>query len=196
MEAAAFVAIRADITERKLAEAAAARLVAIVEYSEDAIIGKNLDGIVASWNAGAERLFGYTESEMLGQPITRLIPSDRQQEEYSGKHSGSASVAATSVRHLETVRVRKDGSTLDVSVTVSAIRDAAGNIVGASKVARDITERKRAESRALWLASFPEQNPNPIIELDWQSGVVHYANPAARHLLDDNLESQGIRGIP
>ena len=184
-----FVAIRADITERKIAEAAAARLVAIVEYSEDAIIGKNLEGIVGSWNAGAERLFGYTESEMLGQSITRLIPPDRQAEEAEILNRIRC---GTSVRHFETVRVRKDGSTLDVSVTVSAIRDAAGNIVGASKVSRDITERKRAEARALWLASFPEQNPNPIIELDSQSGVVHYANPAARQLYDD-LEHQGLK---
>ena len=131
-----------DITERKQAEAAAAQLVAIVESSDDAIIGKDLRGIVTSWNAGAEKEFGYSASEMIGHSISRLIPGERQEEER--KILGKIE-CGEKVRQFETVRLRKDGSTFDVSVTVSAIKDAAGRIVGASKVVRDITERKRAE---------------------------------------------------
>ena len=122
---------------------AAAHFAALVGSSDDAIVGKDLAGIVTSWNSGAEKIFGYPAAEMIGQSITKLIPADRQQEEEAilGRIR-----RGESVRHFETVRVRKDGSTVDVSVTVSAIRDPDGRIVGASKVARDITERKRAEA--------------------------------------------------
>jgi PAS domain S-box-containing protein len=137
-----YVAIRADITELKRAEEAAARLAAIVESSDDAIIGKDLRGMVTSWNDGATKLFGYPASEMIGQPITRLIPPERQMEET--EIIGQIR-RGENVRHFETVRMRKDGSAIDVSVTVSAIRNQTGNIVGASKVARDITEQKAAE---------------------------------------------------
>ena len=130
-----------DITGRKLAGEAAARLAAIVESSDDAIVGKDLRGIVTSWNGGAERLFGYSAAEMVGQSITRLIPADRQQEETEFLARISL---GESVRHFETVRVRKDGGMLNVSVTVSVIRDSSGRVVGASKVARDITEQKEA----------------------------------------------------
>jgi PAS domain S-box-containing protein len=135
-------AIRADIAERKRGEEAAALLVAIIEASDDAIVGKDLNGIVTSWNAGAEKIFGYPAAEMIGRSITRLIPPERIEEET--KILNRIKVGET-VRHFETVRVRKDGRRLDVSVTVSAIKDAAGRIVGASKVARDITARKRTE---------------------------------------------------
>ncbi|MEQ1860647.1 MAG: PAS domain S-box protein [Chthoniobacteraceae bacterium] len=138
-----YVAIRADITERKRAEEEAARLVAIVESSDEAIVGKDLTGVVTSWNVGAQKIFGYSASEMIGQPITRLIPPEHQDEEEMilGKvRSGEG------VQQLETVRVRKDGSTLDVMLTVSAIKDREGKVIGASKVARDITDRKRAET--------------------------------------------------
>ncbi len=138
-----YVAIRADITERKRAEEEAARLVAIVESSDEAIIGKDLNGIVTSWNTGAAKIFGYSASEMIGQPVTRLIPPERQDEEVrileNIRHGEN-------VRQFETVRVRKDGSTFDVLLTVSAIKDREGRIVGASKVARDITDQKRAEA--------------------------------------------------
>jgi PAS domain S-box-containing protein len=137
-----YVAIRADITERKRAEAAAAQLAAIVESSDDAIVGKDMRGIVTSWNAGAEKVFGYSAGEMIGQPIMRLIAQDRHAEE---ERILSQIARGENVRHFETERIRKDGSPVDVSVTVSAIRNSAGRIVGASKVARDITERKLAE---------------------------------------------------
>jgi PAS domain S-box-containing protein len=139
-----YVAIRADITERKRAEAAAALLAAIVKSSDDAIVGKDLQGVVTSWNAGAESLFGFTAGEMVGQPITRLIPPDRQQEETEilGRIR-----RGDSVRHFETLRLHKDGKLLHISVTVSPIKDSAGRIIGASKVARDITERMQAQQK-------------------------------------------------
>jgi PAS domain S-box-containing protein len=131
-----------DITERKGVEAAAARLAAIVESSDDAIIGKDLQGVVTSWNAGAERLFGYQACEMVGQPIMRLIPPERQQEE---EEILNRVRGGQNVRHFDTERVRKDGSMVAISVTVSPIKDSTGKIIGASKVARDISERKQAE---------------------------------------------------
>ncbi len=137
-----YVAIRTDITARKEAELASATLAAIVNSSRDAIIGKDLNGIVNSWNKGAEMIFGYTAGEMLGTPIMRLIPADRQNEEI---HILREIASGESVNHFETQRLTKDGRLIDVSVTASPIRDASGKVIGASKVARDITERKRAE---------------------------------------------------
>jgi PAS domain S-box-containing protein len=121
-------------------EAAAAQWAAIVEFSEDAIIGKDLNGIVTSWNRGAEKLFGCAADEMVGQPITRLIPDQRRQEEVEIL---SRVQRGESVQHFDTERLRKDGSLVAISVTVSPIKDSTGKIIGASKVARDITERKR-----------------------------------------------------
>jgi PAS domain S-box-containing protein len=137
-----WVATWINVEDRKEAERKKAELAAIIEHSEDAIIGKTLTGIVTSWNHGAERLFGYCADEMIGQPITRLIPDDRLQEE--------TDILARLRRgerldHYETVRRRSDGRLVDVSLSVSPIRDASGNVVGASKIARDITERKKVE---------------------------------------------------
>jgi PAS domain S-box-containing protein len=132
-----------DVTERHLSEITSRRLAAIVASSDDAIIGKDLDGVITSWNFGAERIFGYTADEMIGRSIMRLIPSDRQEEEWQilsrirqGERFG----------HFETIRLSKDGRQLNVSITVSPIKDSADRVVGASKVARDITERKAAEA--------------------------------------------------
>lgn len=132
-----------NITERKQAEVAQRQLAAIVESSNDAIISKTLDGIITSWNAGAEHIFGYTADEVLGRPINLLIPPDRQDEEPQilerlkrGEH----------IAHFDTVRVRKDGYPVDISLTISPIRDERGTIIGASKIARDITERKQAQA--------------------------------------------------
>jgi PAS domain S-box-containing protein len=149
-----YVAIRADITELKRAEEAAAQLAAIVTSSDDAIVGKDLRGVVTSWNDGAVKLFGYSASEMIGQSITRLIPPERQSEE---TEILSQIKRGENVRHFETVRVRKDGSAINISVTVSAIRNQAGKIVGASKVARDITEQKAAEETIRQLNTDLEQ---------------------------------------
>lgn len=131
-----------DVTERKRAEVDRARLATIVESSDDAIVSKTLDGIIQSWNAGAERLFGYTAKEIVGQPITVIVPPERIDEE---RAILSQLRRGERVEHFETVRVTKDGRRLDISLTVSPMRDDVGHIIGASKIARDITERKRAE---------------------------------------------------
>jgi PAS domain S-box-containing protein len=134
--------LNAGVVERKEAMALAERLAAIVESSDDAIIGKDLQGVVTSWNSGAENIFGYTASEIIGQPIMRLIPPDRQPEE---KEILNRVRRGENVRHFDTVRVKKDGQPIDISVTVSPIKDDQGRIIGASKVARDITEQRLAE---------------------------------------------------
>lgn len=131
-----------DVTERKRAEVAQARLAAIVASSQDAIVSKTLDGTVVSWNAGAERLFGYTAEEMIGQSITRLIPPDRHGEE---QHIISELRRGASVDHFETIRLAKDGRQIDISLSVSPIKNDEGHVVAASKIARDITVRKQAE---------------------------------------------------
>lgn len=139
-----------DITKRKQDEAAQARLAAIVESSEDAIASKDLNGVITSWNRAAERLFGYTAQEMLGQPVTILIPPGRWDEEpviLERIRRGER------IEQYETVRRRKDGSLLDVSLTVSPIIDRQGQIIGASKIIRDITERKEAERTLALLAA-------------------------------------------
>jgi PAS domain S-box-containing protein len=133
-----------DITERKQVEYSAHLLAAVVESSDDAIVSKDLNGIVASWNRGAERLFGYTAEEMIGKSITIVIPSDRLHEE--AEVLGRIR-RGERIDHYETIRRRKDASLVDISLTVSPIRRADGKIVGASKIARDITERKRAQLR-------------------------------------------------
>ncbi|HJU64003.1 MAG TPA: PAS domain S-box protein [Candidatus Binatia bacterium] len=135
--------INLDITERKHAEQAKVRLAAIVESSDDAIISRDLNGIITSWNRGAEQIFGYRESEMIGKPITLLIPPDRQDEE---RVILDRIRRGERLEHYETVRQRKDKSLLDVSLTISPLRDGHGNIAGASKIARDITRRKFVET--------------------------------------------------
>ena len=137
-----------DITEAKRAEKAKARLAAIVESSDDAIVAKTLDGIVESWNRGAERLYGYPAEEIVGRSVAVLLPPDRPGE----LHGILQRIGrGERVEHCETQRARKDGRLIDVSLTASPLRDAAGKIIGASTIARDITERKRAE-RALRLS--------------------------------------------
>ena len=132
-----------DISERKRAEVQRASLAAIVESTDDAIIGKSLDGIVTSWNEGAHRLFGYSAREIVGRSISVLVPAERVSELAAVLHAVGQGGA---VRQFDTVRRRKDGSTVDVSVTISPVRDTAGQIVGICKVARDVTDRRRAEA--------------------------------------------------
>jgi PAS domain S-box-containing protein len=134
-----------DVTARKIAEEVSSRLAAIVESSDDAIVSKDLHGIVTSWNQGAEHIFGFTAEEMIGQPILKIIPPNLQDQE--------GQILATIARgeriqHFETVRMRKSGELVEVSITVSPVRDDAGNIVGAAKIARDVTQHKKTE-RAL-----------------------------------------------
>lgn len=129
-----------DVTDRRRAELDRYRLAAIVESSDDAIIGKTLDGIVTSWNAGAERLFGYTSDEVVGKSISVLLPADREHE-----LPDILQRLENGKRNFETERIRKDGSRLDVSITISPIRNAEGELVGASSIKRDVSERKRFE---------------------------------------------------
>ncbi|HMG76598.1 MAG TPA: PAS domain S-box protein [Pyrinomonadaceae bacterium] len=132
-----------DITEQKRAQEVRARLAAIVQSSDDAIVSKDLNGIIATWNIGAERLFGYTADEVIGKPISLLIPAERLDEEPSILERIRR---GERIEHYETIRRRKDGTLLDVALTVSPIIDERGRVVGASKIGRDISERKRAEA--------------------------------------------------
>lgn len=133
-----------DISGRQEAELAAQRLAAIVESSDDAILSKDLNGIITSWNQGAQRLYGYAGHEVLGKPVTILIPKDRQDEE---PRILARIRRGERIDHYETMRRRKDGSLIDISLSVSPIVDSTGKIVGASKIARDITDRRRAEEQ-------------------------------------------------
>ena len=134
--------IARDISERNKTDESRFRLAAVVESADDAIISKDLNGIVSSWNDGARRMFGYAAEEMIGQPILRIIPIELHYEE--------AAILARlrrgeRVDHFETRRTRKDGSTIELSVTISPIRDGSGRVIGASKIARDISDRRRIE---------------------------------------------------
>ncbi|MEO6522766.1 MAG: PAS domain S-box protein [Mucilaginibacter sp.] len=143
-QATRFIGTVLDITDIKLAEIESARLAAIIASSDDAIVSKTLESVITSWNSSAERMFGWTAEEMIGQTIYKLIPADRQQEEpliLGRLKSGDR------VEHFETKRLTKDGRLIDVSVSVSPIRNREGHIVGLSKIARDITERKQDEMR-------------------------------------------------
>ena len=165
---------------------ASAQLAAIVESSSDAIISKTLDGIILTWNRGAEIVYGYTAADTLGKPMTMLLPEDRPDEE--------AEILARisrgdRVEHFETVRRTKSGALIDVSLTISPTRDGSGRVTGASHVARDITERKRIEERLLQLAAIVESSDDAIISktlqgviLTWNSGaerVYGYTAPEA-----------------
>jgi PAS domain S-box-containing protein len=156
-----------DITERRQIEAALREneerlrwLASIVDSSDDAIVSKNLDGVVTSWNRGAERVFGYAAEEAIGQPITIVIPKDRQDEERT---------ILTRIRrgeridHFETVRQRKDGSLIVVSLTVSPVKSANGKIVGASKIARDISAQKRSQEQIVTLAREAEHRSKNLL---------------------------------
>ena len=135
-------------------------LASIVESSDDAIVSKNLDGIITSWNAGAERIFGYSASEAIGQPITLVIPDSRQSEE---REILTRIRRGERIDHFETVRQGKHGSLIVVSLTVSPVKDASGKIVGASKIARDITEQKRNQELITTLAREAEHRSKNLL---------------------------------
>jgi PAS domain S-box-containing protein len=135
-------ALTFQAAESRKAERTAGLLAAIIDSSDDAIISKNLDGTIMSWNKGAERLFGYTSEEIVGQHITHIIPADRRDEEATILERLKR---GERIDHFETVRLRKDGTNVEISLTISPVKNAKGHVVGASKVARDITDRKQAE---------------------------------------------------
>src|SRR5579863_7127116 len=156
-----------DVTERKLDGQVKARLAAIVDSSDDAIISKDLNGVILTWNGGAARLFGYTADEAIGRSVTMLMPPERVDEEpgiLERIRRGEP------VDHYETVRQHKDGSLIDISLSVSPLRDEHGTVVGASKIARDITRRRRAEQALLqadrqkneFLATLAHELRNPL----------------------------------
>lgn len=136
------------------------RMVSIIEGSDDAIVSKDLNGIITSWNRGAERIFGYLSEEMIGKPVAMLIPAELQSEEPAilGRIR-----RGESIEHYQTVRIRKHGGRIDVSLSVSPLRDASGKIVGASKIARDITEQKRSEAQIAILAREAEHRAKNLL---------------------------------
>jgi two-component system cell cycle sensor histidine kinase/response regulator CckA len=164
-----------DITERKFMNGQSARLAAIVQSSEDAVVSKTLEGTILTWNGGAERLYGYPAAEAIGKPITLVLPEDRAQEEVEileRIRSGQE------VNHFETVRRRKNGELIDVSLTISPISDEFGRVIGASHVARNITERRGLEERSGQLAAIVESADDAIISktldgtiLTWNAGA-------------------------
>ena len=161
-----FAAAR-DVAERKKAEEEQLRLAAIVEHSDDAIIGKSLNGVILSWNAGAERIYGYTATEVIGQHISILVPSHQldDMEYILGKIRKGEPVL-----HYETVRRNKEGKDLQVSLTVSPIKDVKGNLIGVSTIARDVTERKKAEetirSANAYNRSLIEASLDPLVTIN------------------------------
>jgi PAS domain S-box-containing protein len=172
------MALVADITERKRAEAELSLLAAIVENSDDAILSKTLTGTIISWNPAAERLYGYREAEAIGQSVTILIPPDQPDEE---SRIIEQIKRGERVDHYETMRLRKDGTRVEVSITVSPVKDAQGQIIGASNIARDITERKRAEAYAQRQSRLIELSFEPIFLWDFDGGIVEW-NTGAEQL--------------
>ena len=173
-------------------------LASIVETSDDAIISKNLDGVITSWNRGAERVFGYSAGEVVGQPITIVIPEDRQREE---REILTRLGQGERIDHYETVRLRKDGSLIVVSLSVSPVKNAEGKIVGASKIARDITEQRRGQEQIATLAreatvgqlsaSIAHEIRQPL------AGILASAQAALRWLEKANVEEvrENLNGI-
>ncbi len=182
-----------QLTQQEAAGQICRHFAAIIESSDDAIISKDLDGVIRSWNKGAERIFGYTATEVIGQPVTILIPAGRQNEE---QDILARIRRGERIDHYETIRRRKDGTFVDISLTVSPVKDGSGRIVGASKIARDITERKQAAKRLATQYAITqalaestgllEAAPKLIRILcesaHWEVGVLWQADKTANHL--------------
>jgi PAS domain S-box-containing protein len=156
----AYGTVTRNLTESKLAETRLRSLASIVESSDDAIVSKSLDGIITNWNKGAERVFGYTAEEVIGQPITIVIPGDRHSEE---REILTRIRRGERIDHYETLRRRKDGSLIVVSLAVSPVRNAEGQIIGASKIARDITGQKRSQEQIATLAREAEHRSKNLL---------------------------------
>ena len=157
---AGYGTVTRNLTENKLAEQRLHHLASIVQSSDDAIVSKTPDGIITSWNKGAERTFGYAAEEVIGRSITIVIPKDRQDEELEIL---ARIRRGERVDHFETVRQRKDGSLVAVSLTVSPLKNAEGEIIGASKIARDITQQKRSQEQIATLAREAEHRSKNML---------------------------------
>jgi PAS domain S-box-containing protein len=173
-----------DVSEQKRAEVTYARLAAIVDSSDDAILAKDLEGTITSWNMGAERLFGYSAEEAIGRSIRLLLPPDRQDEEYQ---IVARMKAGERVEHFETVRLTKDGRCVAVSVTASPLKDGGGRIIGASKIIRDITERKQAEIAVERLNARLRQQ---VADLQAANEEVQASRRAAYNLMGDAVQAR------
>ncbi len=173
------VAVATDATNLTQAEEIRALYAAIVESSDDAIVAKTLGGVITAWNAAAERMFGYTAHEAIGQPITMIIPPELRDEENDILRQVRA---GDRIEHYETRRVSKDGKTIDISITVSPVKDAGGRVIGASKIARDITENNRRDAslreREELFRLAMNNVASGVYTLDL-NGLVTYMNPAA-----------------
>ena len=178
------LAVARDITRQESTERAALRLSAIVDSSDDAIISKDLNGIITSWNRSAQRLFGYTAEEVIGKSVTILIPADRLDEEpmILGRLQ-----RGDRVDHFETVRRRKDGTLVDISLTISPVRDRNGEIIGASKIARDVTESRRGERARTLLSAIVDSSDDAIISKDL-NGIITTWNQSAQRLFGYTAE--------
>jgi PAS domain S-box-containing protein len=174
-----------DMSEHQRAEHVSHRLAAIVESSDDAIISKDLNGVIATWNKGAERLFGYLEQEAIGKPITMLIPEQHRDEE---TRILERIRRGERIDHFETVRQRKDGSMVSISLTVSPITDGSGRIVGASKIARDITEQKLREEQINLLAREADHRTKNLLAL--AQATVHLTNGETAAELKSAIEGR------
>ncbi len=180
------VTVQRGVERDKASQLLTARLLAaIVESSDDAIISKSLEGVIQSWNAGAARIFGYTAEEAVGKHVSLLIPPERLAEE---DHIIASLKAGQRIDHFETVRVRKDGRRIPISLTVSPIKDAAGQVTGASKIARDITDRTRAEAERQRFVTLAESSTDFIAICDLD-GLPLFVNRAGLELVGlDDLE--------
>ncbi len=182
-----------DITDRKRAEAEASQLALIVESSEDAIVGKSLDGKITSWNAGAERIYGYSASEIQGQPVSILIPPEQRDDlpEILERLKRDERI-----QHYETIRARKDGRRINVSVSISPVKDAEGKIIGASAIARDVTERKRVEVQLqkseVQFRSLVHGAPYGIYRVTLDGQLLH-VNPALVTMLGYDSQEELMR---
>jgi PAS domain S-box-containing protein len=173
-----------DVTKARQLEEAQARLVTIVESAEDAIIGKTLTSVITSWNEGAERIFGYSAEEAIGNSIRMLIPSERQSEEdeiLKRLNRGER------IEHYQTERVKKDGARITVSISVSPVKDSEGNVIGAAKIARDISDQRRAEEVQGRLAAIVESSEDAIVSKTLQ-GIITSWNSAAERLFGYTAE--------
>ena len=174
-EVIGWIASLIDVTEQKRGESAAMRLAAVVQSSHDAIVAKTLTGIITDWNQSAERIFGYTAKEIIGKSILTLIPEDRQSEETEILRKIRR---GESIEHYQTVRRCKDGRLIDVSLTISPVKDANGRIVGVSKIARDITKLKQNERRSAEQARLLDLSNDAIIVRDVDDRIIYWNHGA------------------